>query len=48
MSKPEPCERCGTTEGVELTTNPYQVEMHDNHEKEWLCYDCHDNIRGDI
>jgi hypothetical protein len=42
------CEICGTTEGVEFVENPYQVEIYDRHEKEWLCYDCIKDIWGDV
>lgn len=44
-NKEPKCERCGTTESVELRVNPYNHDMDDDDTEEWLCPDCYDDLR---
>lgn len=41
------CEICGSNEAM-YTENPYNAEMHDDHEKGWYCQDCLSDLQSDI
>jgi len=43
----EACCRCGNEEAI-YTENPYDSEINDNHDMDWYCYDCLEELRMDI
>ena len=42
------CEKCGATDDLIFTEDPYYAEMNDIHEKICMCTECYYSSMGDI